>query len=333
MNYLSFLEQQIYTVSGVSQQRMGKIHQDEAVGNVQQTINQSETITQYLFDSHQEVRRRIYESLIEIAKICYRNGMVTQYVNDDLTLEMLHLEEFEFENSEFAVFVSNLDKDKLIKSKLDQLAQVAMEQQKVDLSQIIDTILNDSPKDIVNILKRAEAEFYQRQQDTSKQQQDHEKQVLMYQQQHEQDLQNYNSDEKQKDRDKDIYIADTTNNTKIETATISALGFAKETDVNQNQIPDVLELNKVALERQKHESDVFHKTLVEKNKEKQHNDKVSLEKDKLKSREMVEKLKIKQTEVQNKSQEKMQDKQLKLKEKEIAVKKIAARNKPTIKKK
>ncbi len=317
INYLGFIEQQIYTVSGVNQQRMGKIHQDEAVGNVQQTIQSSETITQYLFDSHQEVKRRVYESIIEVAKICYRNGMITQYVNDDLTIEMLNLEEFEFENSEFAVFVSNLDKDKLVKTKLDQLAQVAMEQQKVDLSQMIDIVLNDSPNEIINVLKRAEADFYQRQQDTAKQEQTHQQELVQAQQQHEQMLQAFEAEQAQLDRDTNVYISDSKNQTSIETTTISAMGFAKDTDVNENQIPDVMEINKLAFERQKHEADKFHNDLIETNKSKQHNDKIKLEKDKLGSKEMIEKLKIKQVAQQNASQELIQKRQEKLKEKEM----------------
>jgi hypothetical protein len=328
INYLDYIQQQIYAVSGVSPQRMGTIKPDEAVGNVERSTIGSSLITEHMFDTHNEVKRRLYTSLIEVAKIAYKNGLVTQYVNDDMAIELLNLEEFEFENSEFSVFVSNMNKDTLLKNKLDQLAQVAMEQQKADLSTIIDTVLNDSPKDIINILRRSEEAFYKRQEDAAKSQQEHEKRIQEAQQAHEQFVWNHDDEQRQKDRDKDIYINDSSNTTKIDIATISALGFSKEPDVNQNEIPDVLEMNKLALEQQKSQSDMYHKTLVESNKSKQHNDKVSLERDKLRSQENIEKLKIKQTEVQNKSQEKIASEANKLKEKEIAVKKIAAKRKP-----
>ncbi len=256
MNYLAFIDQQIYNVSGVNQQRLGKIHQDEAVSNVEQARASSETITQYLFDAHQEVKRRFYTGIIEVAKIAWKKGMVTQYVNDDLGLEILNLEEFEFENSEFSVFISNLTKDKEVKQKLDQLAQVAMEQQKADLSTIIDTVLNDSPKDIVHILKKAEADFYQRQQDQAKQQQEHEQQIAQMQQQHEQSLQAFTSEQAQLDRDKDIYIADEKNRTELQKSEMIALGMDKAApenieDVAGNALKAQEISNKIFVEQQK----------------------------------------------------------------------------------
>ena len=41
-----------------------------------------------------------------------------QFVNDDLGIEILELKEFEFENSDFSVFVSNLSKDRKWKLNL-----------------------------------------------------------------------------------------------------------------------------------------------------------------------------------------------------------------------
>ncbi len=321
MNYLTFIDQQIYNVSGVNQQRLGKIHQDEAVSNVEQARASSETITQYLFDAHQEVKRRFYTGIIEVAKIAWRKGLVTQYVNDDLGLEMLNLEEFEFENSEFSVFISNLTKDKEVKQKLDQLAQVAMEQQKADLSTIIDTILNDSPKDIVHILRKAENDFYQRQEAQQKAEQENQLNMSKVQQEHEQMLQAFTAEQAQLDRDKDVYIADANNATKIETATISALGFAEDTDINQNMIPDVIETGKLALENQKAANDIFYKEQAEKNKLKVESDKVNLKKSEIASKEKIEQLKIKQTEVQNKNQLQLADKKAKL-DKEMMDKKM-----------
>jgi hypothetical protein len=312
-------------VSGVSQQRLSKISQSEAVGNVKQSIEQSETITQYLFDFHQEVKRRVYTSLIEVAKIAWRKGLVTQYVNDDLTLEILQLEEFEFENSEMGVFVSNLDKDKLVKQKLDQLSQIAMEQQKADLSDMIDTVLNDSPKDIVNILRRAEQEFYQRQQ------QSQEQEMQMSQEKNALDKQLHEEliADKQADRDLKQYEIDANNQTKITVAEIAVYNRQEDIDINDNSIPDPMEIANHALEQQRLQSDMFSKQSSEANKVKMNDEKIKLEKEKLASKEKLEQLKIKAIETQNKSQEKIAKESNKLKEKEIAVKKIAARKKPS----
>ena len=338
INFLEYIKQQIYFISGVNQQRMGNIKQDEAVGNVERAQTASATITEYLFDAHQEVKRRVYTSLIEVAKLCWKNGLVTQYVNDDLSVEMLNLEEFEFENSEFSVFVSNLSKDREIKNKLEQLAQVALQAQKADLSTIIETILNDSPKDIIALIKKGEEEFYQREEQRSKSQQEHEQMVAQMQQQHEQELHDYESSEKQKDRDLQQYIADSNNQTKIQTAEISALGFAKDQDVNKNMIPDVIEQGRLALSQQ----ELSHNQFIEQQrlghektlKEREH----SLKEQDMKFKKEIEDKKIKAIEVQNKNQIELANKKSRLDEKmankkiELEKLKIKAKSKTTNKK-
>ncbi len=339
MNYLSFIDQQIYSVSGVNQQRLGKIHQDEAVSNVEQARASSETITQYLFDAHQEVKRRFYTAIIEVAKIAWRKGLVTQYVNDDLGLEILNLEEFEFENSEFSVFISNLSKDKEVKQKLDQLAQVAMEQQKADLSTIMDTILNDSPKDIVHILRKAEQDFYQRQQDAAKQEQEANANNLKAQQEHEQMLQGFTAEQSQLDRDLEVYKTDANNATKIQVQELANYFQATEVDADSNGVPDAMEIANHALAQ----NELASKSYLEQQKITSDGDKHS--KDLAhKSKELAAKIelenkKIKAIEIQNKSQEKIAKEANKLKEKEMANKitveklKIKAKPKPTTKKK
>ena len=250
INYLQYIEQQIYYISGVNPQRMGAIKPSELVGNVETAKTQSFKITGYLFEAHTEVKRRVYTSIIEVAKIAWRKGKVMQYVNDDLAIELLNLEEFEFENSEMSVFISNLRKDQQIKDKLDQLAQVAMEQQKADLSTIIDTIVNDSPHDIINTLRTAEENFYKSQQDAEKAKQDHEAQLVKQQQQHEKDVEAFQAEEKQKDRELEQYIADENNRTKIEVQELANYFQATETDSNANGIPDPSEIAANALKQQ-----------------------------------------------------------------------------------
>jgi len=305
MNYLSFIDQQIYSVSGVNQQRLGKIHQDEAVSNVEQARASSETITQYLFDAHQEVKRRFYTGIIEVAKIAWKKGLVTQYVNDDLGLEILNLEEFEFENSEFSVFISNLTKDKEVKQKLDQLAQVAMEQQKADLSTIIDTIMNDSPKDIVNILRRAEKDFYQRQQDDAKQEQEAQANNLRMQQEHEASLQAFTAGENQKDRDIEVYKTDANNETKIHVQELANYFQMSDMDADANGVPDAAEIANNALYQQ----EINTKSYLEQQKigaSRDKSDKELAHKSKeLQAKIELENKKIKAIVLQNQNQEKL----------------------------
>jgi hypothetical protein len=301
INYLDYIQQQIYYVSGITPQRLGAISSSELVGNTERAVNQSSLITEYLFEAHQEVKRRVYTSLIEVTKIAWKKGKVTQYMNDDLGIEMLNLEEFEFENSEFGVFVSNLSKDKLVKDRLEQLAQIAIQSEKADLSTIIDTILNDSPKDIVAILRKSEEDFYARKQQEQQAQQDMQAQQIEAQKQmHIEEL-----EERQKDRDLQQYIADSNNETKIQIAEINTYIGQENLDQDSDGIPDPLELGKLALE----ERDLASKQFLEQQKIAQDKDKhskeLSLKDRELKLKQDIENKKIEAIKVQNKSQEKI----------------------------
>lgn len=317
IEYLRFIDQQIFNVSGVNQQRLGKIHQDEAVSNVQQAQAQSETITHYLFEAHNEVKRRLYTSLIEVAKIAWKDGFVTQYVNDDLGLEILNLEEFEFENSEFAVFVTNLAKDKEIKQKLDQLAQVAMEQQKADLSTIIDTVVNDSPKDIIATLKRVEAEYYQRQAQEQQAEQEAQAQQIEAQKQMHAEL----MADKQADRDLKQYEIDSNNATKIQVAQINTYIGQEDLDQDDDGIPDPVELGKLSLEERGLASKQFIEQQKIANDKEKHAKVIQMEQKKLEATREVENKKLEAIKIQNQNQIALADKKAKL-DKEMMDKKM-----------
>lgn len=305
INYLEYIQQQIYYVSGITPQRLGSIGSSELVGNTERAVNQSSLITEYLFEAHQEVKRRVYTSLIEVAKVAWRKGKVAQFVNDDLSLEILNLEESEFENSEMNVFVSNLAKDKQIKERLDGLMEVALKMEKADLSTMVDAIYNDSPKDIAAILKKAEQDFYQRKQDEAKAQQDHEAQLAQMQQQHEQELHAYESDERQKDRDLQQYVADENNRTKIEVQELANYFQATDTDSDNNGIPDAMEIANHALDTQAlNQKSFLEQQKISADMEKHKKDKDHAAKE-LAAKISIEDKKIKAIEVQNKSQEKI----------------------------
>jgi len=159
---LDYIKQQIAFISGVSPQRLGAINNQELVGNVERSVQQSALITEYLFDSHDEVKRRVYTAIVECAKIAFKDGLKTQFVLDDMGIELLDIEEGAFENSELNVFMSNSNKDLQIVEFAKQLAQEAMKADKADLSTIIDVLINDSPKDMLRTIQRGEAAKYAR---------------------------------------------------------------------------------------------------------------------------------------------------------------------------
>ncbi len=330
INMLDYIKQQVYFVSGVTPQRLGAINNSELVGNVERSVNQSALITEYLYEAHSEVKRRAYTAMIEVAKIAYKKGLVSQYVLDDMGLEILQLEENEFENSEFNVFVTNNSKDLELKGKLDQLVQVALQSEKLDLSAIVETLINDSPRDIIRLLQRKEEEFYKRQSENAKSQQEHQMQIEQLQQQ-------MHAEQVDLDREKmelDRYIAEANNETKIQVAEINVYARQKNLDQNANGIPDPVELAANALKQQELSS----KSYLEQSKlihdGAKHKSQLELKDKEMKLKNELENKKIKAIEVQNKNQIELANKKAKLdkemmdKKIEIEKMKLQAKNKP-----
>lgn len=325
---LEYIKTQVAFISGVSPQRLGAIASNELVGNVERSVEQSALITEFMFDSHNEVKRRVYGALIEAAKIAYKDGLVTQYILDDMGIEMLKIDEFEFENSEFNVYVTNSNKDLMVVSQLKELSQIALQADKADLSTIIDTIINDNPRDIIHTLKRAEQDKYQRDSQAQQAQLDAQKQEMQIQQQmHSEQLA-----ESQKDRDLQQYIADSNNQTKLQIAEISALGFAENSDANANGVPDIMEVAQQSLKEREAASKAFLEQAKMVHDTNKHKNELALKEKEIKSKENIENKKLEMIKVQNKNQIELANKKAKLDkelaEKKLQIERIKTRSKP-----
>jgi hypothetical protein len=298
INMLDYIKTQVAFVSGVTPQRLGTINNSELVSNVERSVNQSSLITEYLYEGHAEVKRRAYTAMIEVAKICYKKGLAAQYVLDDMAIEMLTLEENEFENSEFNVFVTNNTKDLELKAKLDQLVQVALQSEKVDLSAIVETLMNDSPRDIVRLLQRKEEEFYQRQSENGKAQQEHEMKIEQMQQQ-------MHAEQVEFDHlklDQERYIAEEINATKIQVAEIAVYNKQQDLDLNDNGIPDSTEIAANALKQQELSSRSFMEQSKLSHDKSKHEAQLTLKDKEIKLRNELENKKLEAIKVQNKNQ-------------------------------
>ena len=58
-------------VAGISRQREGQISNRETVGGVERATLQSSHITEWVFVTHEDVKRRVLEAFLETAKILY----------------------------------------------------------------------------------------------------------------------------------------------------------------------------------------------------------------------------------------------------------------------
>jgi hypothetical protein len=281
---LEYISQQIEATSGITRQRLGAISTSELVGNTERAVTQSSHITEPYFAPHDFFKIRVCEALIEVAKECLKDDNRSfQYVTDDLATILFEVNGAELSNIDMGVFTTNAIKDKEALENLKALLQSAVQSEQINMSTVAKVLNSTSFADIEATLIKAEQISAQNQQIMAEKEQAVENQRLQIEMEK---LEREDSNA-QKDRE-----------TKIQVAEIQALGYAKDTDVNDNNVPDVIDVAKMALEgRKQNFQENLEKEKLSLEKEKMNNEMKKVDKEaKLKEKEMqikqnIEKLK------------------------------------------
>lgn len=272
------IEELAGTISGITQQREGAISSSEMVGNVERSVVQSSHITEPLFCVHNQCKRRVLNMLLNTAKGAWEETgkKKLQYIFDNGERAFLDITpKFYYEDMD--VFVSDTSKDLENIQKLQQLIQPAM-QNGASLLEAAEVLTNDN----FNIIKQKLKDMQTRQEQMQQQQQEAEaqQQQQLQQMQNEAKQQELMLQEAQMDLQR--YQIDQDNQTKIAVAQINAYRGTEDMDQNDNGIPDVAELGKQALEQQKINQEAYNKRYEAKQKREIEDQKIQLEKDKMK---------------------------------------------------
>ena len=272
------IEELAGTISGITQQREGAVSSSEMVGNVERAVVQSSHITEPLFWVHNQCKRRVLNMLLNTAKGAWEETgkQKLQYIFDNGERAFLDITpKFYYEDMD--VFVSDTSKDLENIQKLQQLIQPAM-QNGASLLEAAEILTNDN----FNIIKQKLKDMQTRQEQMQQQQQEAEAQ----QQQQLQQMQNESKQQElmlqEAQMDLQRYQIDQDNQTKIAVAQINAYRGTEDMDQNNNGIPDVAELGKQAIEQQKINQEAYNKHYEAKQKREIEDQKIQLEKDKMK---------------------------------------------------
>lgn len=281
------IEELAGTISGITQQREGAVSTSEMVGNVERSVIQSSHITEPLFWVHNQCKRRVLNMLLNTAKGAWEETgkQKLQYIFDNGERAFLDITpKFYYEDMD--VFVSDTSKDLENVQKLQQLIQPAM-QNGASLLEAAEILTNDN----FNIIKQKLKDMQTRQEQIQQQQQEAEAQ----QQQQLQQMQNESKQQElmlqEAQMDLQRYQIDQDNQTKIAVAQINAYRGTEELDQDQNGIPDPVEIGKQAIEQQKINQEAYNKRYEAKQKREIEDQKIQLQKDKMKHETELQKAK------------------------------------------
>jgi len=268
LNYVQLMDaidQQISDVAGITRQREGQGSPTETVGNNRQAIQASSHITEAVyFHPHDKLWESILESMVECAQALYKDKpLMAQYVLDDFSMETLNISPGELTNTDLGVFMINSSRENEIFRTLQELAQPLLQNDKAKFSDIIKMLKLDSTEQLTRQIEQSESEAEARQQQEVAQQQEIAQQQIQAEKELQEDQQAHEKELKELEMD-----------TKIRVAEIQSFAFQQDQDVNNNNIPDQLEVAKFEADKEfrRKELEIKEKELtIKRNQTKQKN--------------------------------------------------------------
>lgn len=285
---LGKIELMIGRIMGVPDQRLGEVKASENVGNVQQVLAQSATVTEPYYTKQAFFERRVYTRLLNLAKALAATGELNLLSSfDNVTREFITIPDG-LKFKDLRVFVSNSNEDFKKLEIIRQIGQSAVSSGgSVYEAAIMAT--TDDISEIKNELKRIDKMRNDMQQQQTQAQTEMENARIQME-----------IEQRDKDRELKKYEIDSNNSTKIQTAEIQSYMGMENRDLDNSGIPDTMEIAKQSLEEQKHNSDIFLRDQEGVRQEKMHNDEMqlknrelNLKEKEISSKEKIEQLKAK----------------------------------------
>jgi len=167
---LTYIEQQLGTIAGVTKQREGQVDNRETVGGVERAVTQSSHITEKWFILHDDTKSRVLQACIDVAKQAYKGkNLKAEFILDDMSRTVLDVNGDNLSYEEFDVFATSSSEDMKVRQAVESLAQV-MIQNGSRTSVLTRVLRSESIAEMVNLLEEEEDAREQKEQEAQQQQ-------------------------------------------------------------------------------------------------------------------------------------------------------------------
>lgn len=207
INLLEFIKNEMGEVAGITRQREGQISNRETVGGVERSNLQSSHITEWLFTMHDDVKKRALECFLETTKIAMRGrNKKFQYITSDGAIKSLEIDGDTFADSDYGIVVDASPETQNLASKLDALAQAALQNQTLSFSSIMKIYTSSSLSEIRRTIEKDEQAIQERQAEQAQQEQEMAQQQIQAQMEMKQAEMEFEDMLNQRDNDTKILI-------------------------------------------------------------------------------------------------------------------------------
>lgn len=262
---------------GITDQVEGQISPQDAVSNTRQNLVQTSYILEPYFALHSLAKRNILQALVECCKVAYsgKNSVKLSYVLDDMSQQILNLDTELLDNSTYGIFVTDSAKAEEAKETIRQLAHAALQNQKIELSDVVSIVKTNGIVEAEEVLKVAEQN--RREWESQTQQQQNE-----FEQQQQQAKHQFAEQEHEWKLKEIITKADEDRKTRIAVASITGASFNPDTDENKNGMNDFIEIANKQMDLKMKQQDLNLKVEEFEHKKQIDNKKIENEKEKIK---------------------------------------------------
>ena len=274
LNLLGWIDVQIGMAAGVSPQREAQFSANSNVSDNQQAIVQSSHITEHYFRKHNDLWKEVMESYINYAELAWAGkNMKKQYILEDTSLKTLEIKETSFNNSSFGLFVQDSGKEQEYMDDMKNLVQAFVQNDASieQVSYILKSRANgSSPEKIHKEIVKLQREMDERNAQAQQSQLESAEKMQEREIEHREDTQEH-----------EIQIQSMKDRTAIKVAEVKSFSMVEDQDINDNGVPDQLELEKLRLASSKLQADI-----------QKHKDNTQLKREDMKMKEKLAKEKL-----------------------------------------
>ena len=160
---LQFVKDEMGEAAGISRQREGQVSSSETVGGIERSNLQSSHITEWLFQIHDNVKKRALECFIETAKIAMKGrSKKFQYILGDGSIRVSDIDGDEFSENDYGLVVDNSNESQKLEDSLTQLAHAALQNQSLSMASIIKILNSPSMSEVQRIIEKDEKDIQER---------------------------------------------------------------------------------------------------------------------------------------------------------------------------
>jgi len=275
------LKNECWELIGMSKQRMGSVAASESATGTNTAIQQSYSQTEPLFVAHEYVMGQLYQAIIDAALYVEskKPQSTLSYITNTGESAFVQVNGSELRFRDLKVFLTNRPEDQQMFNEIRGLSQAVIQNggSLYDIIELYSTKSIRQMKKVFKTLKERQEQMQDQQMQQQQQQMEQQQQQAQAQLQQQAQM----AEEKQAHDD---YQRELDRLSKEKIAIISATGYGNvpTEDVNENTIPDVLEMSKLSHEQDKASKDYQLKLADINSKNKQASDKMAVEMEKLK---------------------------------------------------